>query len=304
MAQLRDDTGKRYPLTSPHLIGRARSANTTVRHPSVSSQHAALIWTAGGWTIRDLGSRNGTWLDGKRIQTGSSVPIQAGAVISLGTDEVRVFFDDDAPPAPTARSGDTLIQGDPELLALPSSDEPEVVILFDVEDGEWVTSTDEGSKPVTNGDVITVQGAPWSLTLPSVFIETQEAAAIPVSIENAALTFKVSADEEYVELTVMSQGETHVLPTRTHHLLLLLLARERLKDQEAGLSAPESGWLYADDLLRMLRINQNQLYISIHRARKEMIALGITDGAGLIERRTTSRQIRMGVSALAVTRLG
>jgi len=48
----------------------------------VSGRHAKLIQTVDGWSVEDLGSTNGTWVDGERIS--SVTPLQPGSEIELG----------------------------------------------------------------------------------------------------------------------------------------------------------------------------------------------------------------------------
>lgn len=48
-------------------IGRAPDCGLLLDHPSVSRQHAALSPSPEGWHLVDLGSKNGSYLDGKRI---------------------------------------------------------------------------------------------------------------------------------------------------------------------------------------------------------------------------------------------
>jgi DNA-binding NtrC family response regulator len=47
-------------------LGRSRVADVTLDHPSVSSMHAELRIGPGGAEVRDLGSRNGTTINGRR----------------------------------------------------------------------------------------------------------------------------------------------------------------------------------------------------------------------------------------------
>ncbi len=49
-------------------IGAARSCTVRLEDPSVSGQHAALEPNGGSWLLRDLGSTNGTFVAGRRIQ--------------------------------------------------------------------------------------------------------------------------------------------------------------------------------------------------------------------------------------------
>ncbi|MFT4975068.1 MAG: hypothetical protein ACI8S6_000955 [Myxococcota bacterium] len=116
-----------------------------------------------------------------------------------------------------------------------------------------------------------------------------------------ALQLRVSGDEEYVEMTAIVGGTAHKLKPRTHHYLVLTLARARA--DETDRPTREQGWIYSDELARMLRITSNLLYVSTHRARKEIEALGIADASAFIERRTSSRQLRLGVSGLDIGRL-
>ncbi len=55
-----------------------------------SAKHAAVVLVGGGWAVRDLGSRNGTWLNGKRVS--GDAPLADGDVIRCGAHgpEVRV----------------------------------------------------------------------------------------------------------------------------------------------------------------------------------------------------------------------
>ncbi len=49
------------------LIGRSRRCDVTIRSPLVSRRHCRLESRDRGVFLRDLGSQNGTWIDGERI---------------------------------------------------------------------------------------------------------------------------------------------------------------------------------------------------------------------------------------------
>jgi hypothetical protein len=64
----------------------------------VSTRHAQLLEQAGGVMLMDLGSRNGTYLNGQRIQ--GSATVASGALIQFGEAGPMVVIQFDAPPAP------------------------------------------------------------------------------------------------------------------------------------------------------------------------------------------------------------
>lgn len=49
-------------------VGRARSNDIYLDDPAVSSHHAAILWMAGTAFVQDLGSTNGTLLNGEPVQ--------------------------------------------------------------------------------------------------------------------------------------------------------------------------------------------------------------------------------------------
>ncbi|MEZ4587365.1 MAG: FHA domain-containing protein [Gemmatimonadales bacterium] len=56
----------------------------------VSIRHAAVFKQGGGYLVRDLGSTNGTYLNGERVR--GDVPIDVGDVIQLGPDGPSIEF--------------------------------------------------------------------------------------------------------------------------------------------------------------------------------------------------------------------
>jgi DNA-binding winged helix-turn-helix (wHTH) protein len=65
-----------------NLLGRDPAARVYVDHASVSRRHARIAVGSDGATLEDLKSRNGTFVDGRRID--SPTEIQHGAIIALG----------------------------------------------------------------------------------------------------------------------------------------------------------------------------------------------------------------------------
>jgi EAL domain-containing protein (putative c-di-GMP-specific phosphodiesterase class I) len=62
-----DDVRHVPVLCSPFLVGRGLNVALCLSCKTVSSQHAEIIETPGGLVLRDLGSTNGTYVNGERI---------------------------------------------------------------------------------------------------------------------------------------------------------------------------------------------------------------------------------------------
>ena len=65
-----------------NVIGRDPAAQIRVDHPSVSRSHAKIVLRAGQATLEDLDSRNGTFVNGRRLD--APTELGHGAVIGLG----------------------------------------------------------------------------------------------------------------------------------------------------------------------------------------------------------------------------
>ncbi len=70
------------------VLGRDPSATVVLDQPMVSWQHARLLRRSGGLIVEDLGSTNGTFVNGRRIA--GSVPVSSGDVIGLGSYSFRL----------------------------------------------------------------------------------------------------------------------------------------------------------------------------------------------------------------------
>ena len=67
------DRQRRVRFAASLTIGRHPSNDLQLEAPEISSRHAVLEWIEGEWRLRDLGSRNGTSLNGRRISGSNGV---------------------------------------------------------------------------------------------------------------------------------------------------------------------------------------------------------------------------------------
>jgi len=83
-----DGFGAAHAVAPKTAIGRNHEGQLVVLAASVSRGHAEVRRTDAGWNIRDLGSRNGTFVDGQRCQGRVTMP--ARVVIKIG--DVALWF--------------------------------------------------------------------------------------------------------------------------------------------------------------------------------------------------------------------
>ena len=57
-----------YSFSQPFTIGRAAQCDVQFETRVVSGVHARIALVRGDWVVQDLDSRNGTYLDGERVQ--------------------------------------------------------------------------------------------------------------------------------------------------------------------------------------------------------------------------------------------
>ena len=69
-------------------IGQSAQNDVVIPDDSVSRTHAKLEYDAGGWHVTDLGSTNGTYLNGVRVELGQ---LRDGDKIQIGSNTVLKF---------------------------------------------------------------------------------------------------------------------------------------------------------------------------------------------------------------------
>ena len=61
--------GMEYPIKETYaLIGRSRDAAVPLKDPMVSREHAAIVFDEDAFILKDLGSTNGTYMEGELIE--------------------------------------------------------------------------------------------------------------------------------------------------------------------------------------------------------------------------------------------
>lgn len=90
--------GRSYPLLAPAIVGRAPECDIYLDDAGVSRQHARLRPLDYGVEVEDLGSTNGSFINGCRVTVGI-----AGVGDELAFDQLRFRIGDRRATSPATR---------------------------------------------------------------------------------------------------------------------------------------------------------------------------------------------------------
>jgi hypothetical protein len=83
-----DVNGKRHPITkSRTIIGRGSDADITVDDTGISRKHVEILWDGKRGQVNDLGSTNGSKLNGNPVH---KAPLEPDSLIEIG--RTRILF--------------------------------------------------------------------------------------------------------------------------------------------------------------------------------------------------------------------
>jgi pSer/pThr/pTyr-binding forkhead associated (FHA) protein len=111
-----DFKGRRLPIKVPVVnIGRGDYNDIVIGDPSVSTMHAKLQRREAVWILTDMGSTNGTFVEGERLA--GEAPLSPGTTLRFG--DIIALFEPLDDKVPAGRSGNTRLMGrvDPEAAA-------------------------------------------------------------------------------------------------------------------------------------------------------------------------------------------
>jgi pSer/pThr/pTyr-binding forkhead associated (FHA) protein len=93
MTLSRASDGRSIPVSSGSVLGRSgESADYFQDIRTVSRRHALVTFADGAWRVEDLGSTNGTWVNGRKVDPGRPCELKRGDVLALSMAcEMRVI---------------------------------------------------------------------------------------------------------------------------------------------------------------------------------------------------------------------
>lgn len=132
-------SGCRWEVKAQLIVGREQGCDVVINDRQVSRQHAKFTQTPQGITVEDLGSKNGTHLNGKPIDR--PVLLKDGDVIQIALAEQLIFISSDATLPLELPAADV----DPHLISSTSTGEAQPVRtrlrLDDLSRTVWITPT-------------------------------------------------------------------------------------------------------------------------------------------------------------------
>ena len=112
--------GVTFPLEGEQLtIGRDASNAVAINDAEVSRKHSRLSFQGGKFVLEDLGSTNGTFVNGQRLS--GPVVLKPGDVVSLGEQIVLMYDSVNMDPGATMASPRKSARVDPPRAAQPAA---------------------------------------------------------------------------------------------------------------------------------------------------------------------------------------
>jgi len=274
MAYLRDPiSNKKCFLLAHHTFGRdGKSVDTWVNRPEISRIHAVIEWKFAQWELRVLG-RNGVWLDGKRLDLLESAQLKKNQVIHFADPNGAGWKVGDL-----AEPCDMIIGLNEESIdsevdsyhLLPNVKSPVAALFFCNKQEQWLLEYNESRTTIENHGIIDVPPYRWELFLSTIQSPTLALSNIEYSPQKINLDFSVSLDEEHIYLNASYKRHSSDLGERSHHYLLLHLARLKSQHAADGVDLDSQGWISNEQLERELGVDMAYINIQIFRARKQL----------------------------------
>lgn len=298
------------PLSEqPLYLGRGPENDVVITEQTVSSNHASA-WVEGGqaW-IKDLGSRNGTFVNDVRIQ--NPTPINYGDSIRLGPDmELRVHGDGASagPPLgllvedtssgvrfPLRSDRFTIGGGEHDSLRIPHAPVQAATLLAFADGEVYIGDEDGEERPIQPGQTFTVAGRVLKLLA----LAPTYTATIEAEPARYPYTLKVTLDGVAGPEAMIyddTRDIAHRVDAENRAILLYVLGKQWLEDRDTGLPRPERGWCSDADVSvgiwgKRGTADANALHVLTHRLRRELKKAGFDPW--FIEKRRRALRVRV-----------
>lgn len=288
---LRGETvAHRHQITErPVMIGRA-PGNDLVLSADQVSWHHAVVWVEGGrlW-LKDLGSTNGSFLNGDRIKAPTIIPPKAqirlgpsvqlrvlGQPASDGPRNTLLMIEDQTHGLRFPLQSDRFYIGTAPNANLRLDEGPEeAAVLVIHEDGELWLGTDEEERSVELNEAFEVAGRKLRVK------EAADVRAPTAAAERTRYAYRLVVDLQGAtgpEATVedLQTGNRSEIRSANRAVLLYILAKKLSEDRENDEPTSRQGWCGDEEVSsgvwgRNWKSHAgSHLHVLIHRLRKQL----------------------------------
>jgi len=244
-------------------IGRLKSNDLPIGEPSVSSRHCQLTGTGETFEIEDIGSRNGTFVNGQRVTERTA--LAPGDVIRLGRSELTygAFETMEAAEAAGLESESSTVA--PLLGMADDSDASEMRPVAMADPPMLGTTTDDALPPVPEEEAnLLGRIALYNRLLTSSQLEVCLLRAEQGGRKLGEVLLESGfIDKENLELLLRIQTGAHLKGEQE--------AKAREKDEELVKLALEKGWLHKEQLKHARQIQQKALRNGLETSLKDIL---------------------------------
>lgn len=283
---------------APFRIGRSPGNEIRLMDSEVSGHHAELAWVEGRLMVSDLGSRNGTQLNGKPVTRRQPINAEDQLVIA-GCCALRLHLNEPIADIPEAwvlhdlDAGTARMFQDGRCALLNIEGELNGVVLVHAVSGEFHVEGDPSRETVPVMESFEIGGRTFEVRADRSNLSSTS------HVAPACYAYRLDASLDgggrvIATLRCTETGRAVLFQAPNRALLLFLLGARRLDALESNLADSEAGWVDDDDLRREIwgalrhTMTANNLLVLVSRVRKDLHNLGL-DGWCVQKRRCQTR---------------
>lgn len=202
--------GHAYDLTrSEIVIGRGQDCDIILDEHQVSRRHARLQYNPQGWTLVDLGSTNGTQINGQPLQAHSPHLLQPGDRVALGTTVLTL----QQPAASEPELQERRQRGGPHPALLIGGAVLIAVVLVGIV-AVLVLSLQDKEEKTAPGDTSPLDQVEELLPVPTLIEGIATALPIPTQLEEITTALPIPTDLEEMATSLPLPTQLQDLVTR------------------------------------------------------------------------------------------
>ncbi len=308
-----DVVASRHPLSlRPLRLGRGANNDIILVDDAASTNHARVWVEVDGPRVEDLGSRNGTWVNGGRLagiaRLGPEDEVRVGGGVGLRVRALDAgagavpHLEDLVTGNRYAFQCDRLSLGDgPDADIQVPGAKVGCAILVEPDGSVWLGGSDS-LVAITVGQTFEVGGRPFRLAHSSPHDGVTRELLLPHELAAARYPYTLQvrlAGPTGPQATFGSPrtGAAHTILAENPALLAYVLGRQHLTDRAAGASPSERGWVTDYDLAvgiwgRAEGSRQaSNLNVLIWRVRRELLTAGFDPWC--LEKRRKHTRLRL-----------